>query len=230
MMNYFAPLLIGLWHSLLCLYHHVTTFSVWSLLCHIVFLFLLTFFVSTPTPDFCHYSFINWYKRWLIARILAWRILWTEKPGRLQSMGSWVEHNLVTKPPPPLWGSQLPAFRFFLDFLLVAYFNKLLPSVTWFQFSSVTHSCPTLCDPINHSMPGLPVHHQLPEFTQTHVHQVSDAIQPSHPLSSPSPPAPNPSQHQDLFQWVNSSHEVAKVLEFQLQHQSFQWTPRTDLL
>ena len=83
---------------------------------------------------------------------------------------------------------------------------------------------------MNHSTPGLPVHHQLPEFTQTHVHWVSDAIQPSHPLSSPSPPSPNPSQHQSLFQWVNSSHEVAKVLEFQLQHQSFQRTPRTDLL
>ena len=84
------------------------------------------------------------------------------------------------------------------------------------QFSSVTQSCPTLCNPMNRSTPGLPVHHQLPEFTQTHVHHVSDAIQPSHPLSSPSPPAPNPSQHQGLFQWVNSSHEVAKVLEFQL--------------
>jgi len=68
------------------------------------------------------------------------------------------------------------------------------------QFSSVTQSCPTLCDPMNHSMPSLPVHHQLPEFTQTHVHRVSDAIQPSHPLSPPSPPAPNPSQHQSLFQ------------------------------
>ena len=68
------------------------------------------------------------------------------------------------------------------------------------QFSSVAQSCPTLCDPMNRSMPGLPVHHQLPEFTQTHVHRVSDAIQPSHPLSSPSPPAPNPSQHQRLFQ------------------------------
>ena len=78
--------------------------------------------------------------------------------------------------------------------------------------------------------PGLPVHHQLPEFTQTHVHRVSDSIQPSHPLSSPSPPAPSPSQHQGLFQWVNPLHEMAKVLEFQLQHQSFQWTPRTDLL
>ena len=84
------------------------------------------------------------------------------------------------------------------------------------QFSSVAQSCPTLCNPINCSMSGLPVHHQLPEFTQTHVHQVGDAIQPSHPLSSPSPSAPNPSQHQSPFQWVNSSHEVAKVLEFQL--------------
>ena len=87
------------------------------------------------------------------------------------------------------------------------------PSV---QFSSVAQSCPTLCDPMNRSTPGLAVHHHLPEFTQTHVHRVSDAIQPSHPLSSPSPLAPNPSQHQSLFQWVNSSHEVAKVLEVQL--------------
>ena len=87
------------------------------------------------------------------------------------------------------------------------------PSV---QFSSVTQSGPTLCDPMNRSTPGLPVHHQLPEFTQNHVHRVCDAIQPSRPRSSPSPPAPNPSQHQSLFQWVNSLHEVAKVLEFQL--------------
>ena len=85
-----------------------------------------------------------------------------------------------------------------------------------FQFSSVAQSCPTLCDPMNCSMPGLSVHHELPEFTQTQIHRVSDAIQPSHPLSSPFPPAPNPSQHHSLFQWVNSSHEVAKVLEFQL--------------
>ena len=97
------------------------------------------------------------------------------------------------------------------------------------QFSSVAQSFPTLCDPVDFSMPGLSVHHQLPEFTQTHVHWVSDAIQPSHPLLSPSPPTFNLSQHQGLFQWVSSSHEVAKVLEFQLQHQSFQWTPRTDL-
>ena len=98
------------------------------------------------------------------------------------------------------------------------------------QFSSVTQSCPTLCDRMNCSMPGLPVHHQLPEFTQTHLHRVSDAIQPSHPLLSPSPPPPNPSQHQSLLQWVNSSHEVAKVLEFQHQHHSFQRNPRADLL
>ena len=98
------------------------------------------------------------------------------------------------------------------------------------QFSSVTQSCSTPCNPMNHSRPGLPVHHQLLEFTQTHVHRLSDAIQPSHPLSSPSPHAPNPSQHQGLFQWVSSLHEVAKVLEFQLQHQSCQWIPRTDLL
>ena len=84
------------------------------------------------------------------------------------------------------------------------------------QFSSAAQSCPTLCDPMNCSTPGLPVHHHLPEFTQTHVHRISDAIQTSHPLSSPFPPAPNPSQHQSLFQWVNTSHEVAKVLEFQL--------------
>ena len=84
------------------------------------------------------------------------------------------------------------------------------------QFSSVAQSCPTLCDPMNCSMPGLPVHHQLPEFTQTHIHQVSDVIQPSHPRLAPSPPAPNHSQHHSLFQWVNSSHEVAKVLEFHL--------------
>ena len=99
-----------------------------------------------------------------------------------------------------------------------------------FQFSSIAQSCLTLCNPINHGMPGLPVHYQLPEFTQTHVHWVSNAIQPSHPLSSPSPPALNLSQHQGLYKWVSSLHQVPKVLEFQLQHQSFQWTCRTDLL
>ena len=87
-----------------------------------------------------------------------------------------------------------------------------LKEYIWYsvQFNSIAQLCPTLCDPMNRSTPGLPVHHHLPEFTQTHVHRVNDAIQPSHPLLSPFPPAPNPSQHQSLFQWVNSSHEVAK--------------------
>ena len=97
------------------------------------------------------------------------------------------------------------------------------------QFTSVGQPCPTLCDPMDYSTPGLPVHHQLLAFTKTHVHWVGDAIQPSHPLLSPSP-AFNPSQHQDLFRWFGSSHEVVKILELQLQHQSFQWRFRTDFL
>ena len=101
-------------------------------------------------------------------------------------------------------------------------------SYTSVQSSSVAQSCPTLCDPMDRSTPGLLV--QLPELTQTHVHWVGDAIQPSHPLSSASPPTLNRSQHQGVFQWVSSLHQVAKLLDFQLQHQSFQWTPRTDFL
>ena len=97
-------------------------------------------------------------------------------------------------------------------------------------FSSVAQSCPNLGNPMDCSMPNFPVPHQLLELAQTHVHQVGDAIQPSHPLTSPSPPTFNPSQHQGLFQGVSSSHQVAKGLEFQLQHQSFQWIFRTDFL
>ena len=98
-------------------------------------------------------------------------------------------------------------------------------------FTSVQLLSPVqLCNPMDCSTPGLPVHHQLPEFTQTHVYWVGDAIQPSHPLSSPSSLTPNLSQHQGLFQRVSSSHQVGKVLEFQLQHQSFQWIFRTDFL
>ena len=100
-------------------------------------------------------------------------------------------------------------------------------------FSSVQFSRSVVSDslrPMNHSTPGFPVHHQLLELTQTHVHRVGDAIQPTHALSSPSPSAFNLSQHQGLFKWVSSSHQVAKVLEFQLQHQSFQWIFRTDFL
>ena len=92
----------------------------------------------------------------------------------------------------------------------------------WILSLIVAQSCPTLCDPMDCSMPCFPVLHYLPEFAQTHVHWINDAIQWSHPLSSPSP-AFNLPQHQGLFQWVSSLYQVAKVLEVQLQHQSFQW-------
>ena len=98
------------------------------------------------------------------------------------------------------------------------------------QFSSIAQACPILCNPMNCSMPGFPVHCQLPELAQTHVCWVSDAIHPSYPLSSPSPTAFNLSQHQGLFQWVSSLHQGAKVLAFQLHHQSFQWIFRTYFL
>ena len=97
------------------------------------------------------------------------------------------------------------------------------------DISSIAQLCPTLCDPVHCSMPGLSVHHQLLEFTQTPVHRVSDAIPPSHALSSPSP-AFNLSQHQGLCKWVISPHQVYKVLELQLQHQSLQWIFKTDPL
>ena len=132
---------------------------------------------------------------------------------------SFVDRNLascpLTQSPLPHWPS------------LEVIHARRLPLV---HFSSVAQSCLTLCDPMNRSTPGLPVHHQLLEFTQTHVHWIGDAIQPSYPLSSPSPPVLNLSQHQGLFKWVSSSHQVAKVLEFQLQHQSFWWLFRTDFL
>ena len=114
---------------------------------------------------------------------------------------------------------------FFLVFKLWKYdtfTGDLEKEQVTYQFSSVAQSCPTLCNPMNCSTPDFPVLHQLPELAQAHVHWVGDAIQLSHPLSSPSPSAFNLSQHQGLFQWVSSSHQVAKVLEFQLQHQSFQ--------
>ena len=112
----------------------------------------------------------------------------------------------------PMNGASQP-YLVFLHIILSSWYCP-----TSVQFSSVTQSCPTLCSPMNHSTPGLPVHQQLPESIQTHVHWISDAIQPYHPLSSPSPPALNLSHHQGLFKWVSSLHQVAKVLEFQLQH------------
>ena len=111
--------------------------------------------------------------------------------------------------------------------MLILFVQFPVPSV---QFSSVAQSCLTFCNPMDCSTPGLPVHRQFPELTSTRVHWVSDAIQPSHPLLSLSPPAFNLSQHQGLLKWVSSSYQVAKVLEFQLRHQSFQWIFRTDFL
>ena len=146
-------------------------------------------------------------------------VQWLRIHLTLQGAGSWsLVGGLKSHMPLSSWASTLQ-----LESLCTPAMIQRAAAATQLQygsvqFSSVAQSCLTLCDPMNHSMPGLPVHHQLPEFTQTRVHRAMrwDAIQPSHPLSSPSPPAPNPSQHQSLFQWVNSSHEVAKVLEFQL--------------
>ena len=151
--------------------------------------------------------------------ILAWRIPWMEEPGGTQSTFLQRDgHNRATSLSKKTKDLYIENYK--------ALVNRISQSV---QFSSVAQSCPTLCDPMNCTTPGLPVHHKLPEFTQTHVHRVGDAIQSSHSLSSPSPPALNLSHHQGLFKWISFSHQVAKVLEFQLQHQSFQWTLRTDL-
>ena len=122
---------------------------------------------------------------------------------------------------------------FFFFFLLFLWSKRCWQFDNWFlsvHFSSVAQSCLTLCDLMDCRTHGLPVHHQLLKFIQTHVHWGSDAIQPSHPLVSPSPPTVNLSQNQGLFKTVSSSHWVAKVLEFQLQHQTFQWIFRTDFL
>jgi len=163
--------------------------------------------------------------------ILAWRIPWTEEPGKLQSIRSQrVGHKWATNT--PLKKKTWIALCLLMLTCNIYNIHKCMRFIIYIssvQFSSVTQSCLTLCNPMNHSTPGLPVHHQLPEFTQTHIHWVGDAIQPSHPLLSRAPPALYLSQHQGLSQWVSSSHQVAKVLEFQHQHQSFQWTPKTDL-
>ena len=148
-----------------------------------------------------------------LSSVLAWRNPGMGEPGGLPSKGSHtVRHN---------WSNLAATARFLYNS------SRVMVRI---QFSSVAQLCPILCNPMDCSTGGFPVHHQLPEFTETHVHWVDDAIQISHPLLSPSPPAFNVSQHQGLFKWVSSSHQMAKVLEFQLQYQFFQWTPRTDLL
>ena len=141
--------------------------------------------------------------------------LWTQSTFLNRSKPAAAYHRVGILAPilqhsPPL-SIQQP--KYFFSFQLKYSWFTMLCSV---QFSSITQSCPTICDPMNCTTPSLPVHHHLPESTQTHIHQVGCAIQPSRPLSSPFPPAPNPSHHQSLFQWVSSSHEVAKLLEFQL--------------
>ena len=125
-----------------------------------------------------------------------------------------------------------------IPFSLFSFYNPVMQLLTHLMlslrspccFCSVTQSCLTLCNPMDCSTPGCPVVHYLLEFAHTHVDWVNDAIQPSHPPSPTSPPALNLSQHQGLLQWVSSSHQVAKALKFQLQHESFQWTFRTDFL
>ena len=168
------------------------------------------------------------------ARILEWIAPSFSRGSSQLRDRTWVSiiSGLPTEPPgKPCWSYwQLPHFVY-----IAMYTNwhfKVISAISnlGIQFSSVAQSCLIPCDPMNCSMPGLPVHHQLQESTQTHVHWVGDAIQPFHLLLSPSPHALNLSQHQGLFKWVSSSHQVAKALEFQLQNQSYQWTPRTDLL
>ena len=188
------------------------------------------------------------------SNILAWRIPWTVEPGGLPSIGlqrvrrEWsylaLEHwrevetskyrhchwictaqdCLATVARPNINLKVNASFLLNPVSFHILRFSKVHSDL---QF---TQLCPTLCDPMDCCTPDFPVHHQLPEFAQTHVRWVSDAIQTSHLLLSPSPPAFSLSLHQGLFHWVSSSHQVAKVLELQLQHQSFQWIFRTDFL
>ena len=189
------------------------------------------------------------------ASILTWRISRTEEPGGLQFIGSqkvghnWSDsmHALVAQKLRICLQCRRPGFDLWVRKIfwrMATHSNILVWRIPWteeagglqsigshpIQFSSVTQSCPTLCDRMDCSTPGFPEQHQILELAQTHVHQVGDAIQPSHPLSSPSPPTFYLSQHQGLFQWVSSLNQVTKVLELQLQHQSFQWIFRTDFL
>ena len=171
--------------------------------------------------------------------VLAWRIPGMREPGGLPSMGLHrVEHdwsNLAAAAPDSILKRRDVTFVTKVHLLKAMVFPVIMckcENWTIKKFSSVqfSQSCPTLCHPMDCSMPGFPVHHRLPELAQTHVHWVRDAIQPSHPLSSLSPSAFHLPQHHCLFKWVSSLHQVAKVLEFQLQHQSFQWIFRTDFL
>ena len=173
-----------------------------------------SFFLKNET----NHSFVEINLKQLVCLCCAWHdiiFLWIE----LDIIPFSLAFVPIVPPLPTHFG--LFCFLFTLALECIYFYGSLFADkfqsqLSQVQFSSVTQSCLILCDPMNRSMPGLPVHHQFPEFTQTHIHRVRDAIQPSHPLLSPSPPAPNPSQHQGPLQWVNSLHEVAKVLDFQL--------------
>ena len=188
-------------------------FSTKGIYMHVYFLFLIHKFILPPLRQAWWW---HWWKMnlvyWSTGRLAEVRVHDCIVPLSLLSdwHSNWCRASALK-------GIKSPLFIFILagfSFELMCYLELFITFGV--QFSSVAQSCPTLCDPMNCSTPGLPVHHQLPEFTQTHVHWVGDPIQPSHPLSSPLPPAHNPSQHQSLFQWVSSLHEMAKVVEFQL--------------
>ena len=150
-------------------------------------------------------------------------------PCLVLTVASWPAYRLLRRQ--VRWSGILNTFKNFPQFIVIRTVKGFsIVNEAELQFSSVAQPCPTLYDPMDCSMPGSPVHHQLLDLTQIHVHWVGDAIKPSHPLSSPSPPAFNLSKHQGLFKWLSCLHQVAKVLEFQFQHQSFQWIFRTDFL
>ena len=163
------------------------------------FIFSFIYPISLYISHICNFKKTPCVSLWLLTQIA--QVDWAPVLVKEKDEGTW----------------NLKSYKLILSaFFFMLWFNKRQLSSVCIQFSSVAQSCTTLCNPVNRSTLGLPVRHQLPEFTQTRVHPIGDAIQPSHPLLSPSPPAPNPSQHQSLFQWVNSSQELAKVLEFQL--------------
>ena len=164
---------------------------------------------------------LNWYFLTLPFQTLEWHsldsILFNLMNIILKYLTQWIQLNI---------NSILPSSHFLI--FTIKYCCHFMIFSCPVQFNSVAQLCPTLCDPVDCSTPGFPVHHQLLELAQTHVHRVRDASQPSHSQSCP--PAFNISQNQGLFKWVSSSHQVAKVLAFQLQHQSFQWIFRADFL
>ena len=170
--------------------------------------------LSSPSPPAFNLSQHQGLFKWVsflhqVAKVLEFQL--QHQSGLISFRMGWLHHLEVQGTLKSLLKHHFKSINFSpLSFL----YSPTLTSIS--HFSSVTQSCMTLCDPMDCSMPGLPVHRQLSEFTITHVHCVSDAIQPSHPLSSPSPPAFNLSQHQGFFKWVSFLHQVAKVLECQL--------------